>query len=223
MAKNDKKISISTFDKVAKEQASSQSTVIDWHGVEVTVKHTIGFTDMMEFVHNAAESCFSESGVFVPEVMDFAIKSNILTRYAGFTLPDNLEHRYTLIYTTDAVDVVCGHIDERQLQEITASVRRRVNYVCDSKVALIQQKADEMFAAFKKLSKQSEDIFDGVSNDDIQKLLKSIAKGTLNEESIVKAYLEHTKHSDEPESVAEKADGEQHSPALVVASPGADM
>lgn len=195
MAKNDKRISIAAFDKVAKEQAVND-TVFDWHGVEITVKYTLGLTDMMEFVHDAAESCFSESGTFVPEVMDFAIKSNILSRYARFTLPDNLEHRYALIYETDAVDVVCEHINERQLQEITASIKRRVNYVCESKVTLIQQKAEEMFMAFEKLQKQSESMFDNVSKEDIQKLLSAVANGGFDEEAVVKAYLAQTKSPD---------------------------
>lgn len=195
MAKNDKRISIAAFDKVAKEQAVND-TVFDWHGVEITVKYTLGLTDMMEFVHDAAESCFSESGAFVPEVMDFAIKSNILSRYARFTLPDNLEHRYALIYETDAVDVVCEHINERQLQEITASIKRRVNYVCESKVTLIQQKAEEMFMAFEKLQKQSESMFDNVSKEDIQKLLSAVANGGFDEEAVVKAYLAQTKSPD---------------------------
>ena len=195
MAKNDKRISIAAFDKVAKEQAVND-TVFDWHGVEITVKYTLGLTDMMEFVHDATESCFSESGTFVPEVMDFAIKSNILSRYARFTLPDNLEHRYALIYETDAVDVVCEHINERQLQEITASIKRRVNYVCESKVTLIQQKAEEMFMAFEKLQKQSESMFDNVSKEDIQKLLSAVANGGFDEEAVVKAYLAQTKSPD---------------------------
>ncbi|MCM1219859.1 MAG: hypothetical protein NC548_35760 [Lachnospiraceae bacterium] len=196
MAKNDKRISIAAFDKVAKEQAVSDA-VFDWHGVELVVKYTLGLTDMMEFVHDAAESCFSESGAFVPEVMDFAIKSNILSRYARFSLPDNLEHRYALIYETDAVDVVCEHINERQLQEITASIKRRVNYVCESKITLIQQKAEEMFAAFERLREQSESMFDNVSKDDIQKLLGAVANGSFDEEAIVKAYLKQTKLSNE--------------------------
>lgn len=195
MAKNDKRISIAAFDKVAKEQAVNDA-VFDWHGVEITVKYTLGLTDMMEFAHDAAESCFSESGAFVPEVMDFAIKSNILSRYARFTLPDNLEHRYALIYETDAVDVVCEHINERQLQEITASIKRRVNYVCESKVTLIQQKAEEMFMAFEKLRKQSENMFDNVSKEDIQKLLSAVANGGFDEEAVVKAYLAQTKSPD---------------------------
>lgn len=196
MAKIDKMISITAFDKVAKELATNDA-VFDWHGIEVTAKHTLGLTDMMEFVHDASESCFSESGTFVPEVMDFAIKSNILKRYARFALPDNLEHRYTLVYETDAVDVVCEHINEQQLQEITASIKRRVNYVCESKIALIQQKAEEMFSAFKKLKEQSESMFDGVSKEDIQKLLGAITNGSFDEQDLVKAYLAQTKPSDE--------------------------
>ena len=88
---NKKRVPVDSFDKVVQSQAVSD-TIVKWHDVEVVVKHTIGFTDMMEFTHDAAESCFSESGAFVPEVMDFAIKSNILTRYTNLTLPEELEH-----------------------------------------------------------------------------------------------------------------------------------
>ena len=44
MAKNDKRISIAAFDKVAKEQAVNDA-VFDWHGVEITVKYTLGLTE----------------------------------------------------------------------------------------------------------------------------------------------------------------------------------
>ena len=101
-----------------------------------------------------------------------------------------------MIYETDAVDVVCEHINERQLQEITASIKRRVNYVCESKVTLIQQKAEEMFMAFEKLQKQSESMFDNVSKEDIQKLLSAVANGGFDEEAVVKAYLAQTKSPD---------------------------
>ena len=189
---SEKKVSIDSFDKVAQAMAVSD-TVIDWHGTEVTVKHTIGFTDMMEFVHDAAESCFSESGSFVPEVMDFAIKSNILTRYANFILPDDLEHRYAMIYGSDIVGVVCEHINNEQLQEITSAIKRKVNYACDAEVSVIQRKAAEMLNAFEELNKQVAGMFDGISQDDIQKLLGAVANGGFNEDALVKAYLQQTK------------------------------
>ena len=187
-----KKISIGSFDKVVQSQRENDKS-IDWHGIEVNVKHTIGLTDMMEFVNDAVESCFSEAGSFVPEVMDFAIKSNILSRYANFTLPDNLEHRYQLIYGSDAVEAVCENINAEQLKEIISAIKCKVNYACDAKTSLIQQKASEMLNAFDDLSKQMTSMFSNISQDDIQKILGAISDGGINEEALVKAYLNQAK------------------------------
>lgn len=189
---NEKKIPIDSFDKVVQGQSASDE-VVDWHGIPVTVKYTIGLTSMIEFVNDAAESCFSESGSFVPEVMDFAIKSNILSRYANFELPEDLEHRYALIYGSDIVDIVCEHVNAAQLHEITASVRRKVDYACDANVAMIQQKARELFTAFEEFGKQAENMFAGISQEDVQKLVGAVSNGSFNEDALVKAYLKQTK------------------------------
>jgi len=193
MAKNEKRISINALDKIAKEQFE-KVTAQEWNGVEIRINRSLDFINMMEFVHDAAESCFSESGTFVPEVMDFAIKSNILTRYANFNLPDNLEHRYALIYNTDAVDVVCQHIDTEQLREITSAINRKVNYVCNSNVSVLQQKMNEVVAAFENMQKQSAAMFANVTPDDVTNLLGALSNGTVSEDKIVKAYLEQTRN-----------------------------
>lgn len=189
---NKKRVPIDSFDKVVRGQAVSD-TIVKWHDIELAVKHTVGFTDMMEFTHDVAESCFSESGAFVPEVMDFAIKSNILTRYTNLTLPEELEHRYALIYGSDIVDIVCEHINREQLQEITTAVKRKVNYACDANITEIQRKAAEMLNAFEKLGEKIERMFSNVSQEDIQKLLGAVSNGGFNEDALVKAYLKQTK------------------------------
>lgn len=93
MAKSEKRISISVMDKIIKEHFENTTTE-QWYGIEVQIKKTLSFTEMMEFVNDVVLSCFQEDGGFVPEVMDFAIRSNILSKYANFSLPDKLEHRY---------------------------------------------------------------------------------------------------------------------------------
>ena len=108
MADKEKRISIASFDKVLKEQAVPNTTE-HWFGNEVVIKHTISIAQMLAFVDNVVSSCFHDEG-YMPEVKDLLIKSNLLTRYANFTLPENLEHRYTLIYNTDAVAMVSKHI-----------------------------------------------------------------------------------------------------------------
>ncbi len=192
---NENRIPVDAFDQTIQELAVSDA-IIDWHGLEVTVKHTIGFSDMMKFVNDAAESCFSEAGTFVPEVMDFAIKSNILSRYANVTLPEDLEHQYALIYMSDIVDAVCEHINAEQLREITTAVRQKVRYACDANVTMIQQKTKELLSAFEEIGKQAESMFSNVSQDDIQKLVGAISNGGFDEDALVKAYLKQTKGAD---------------------------
>lgn len=120
MADKEKKISIASFDKVLKEQAVPNTTE-HWFGNEVVIKHTISIAQMLAFVDNVVSSCFHDEG-YMPEVKDLLIKSNLLTRYANFTLPENLEHRYTLIYNTDAVAMVSKHISSAQFDEILRAI-----------------------------------------------------------------------------------------------------
>ena len=102
MAKT-KKISVNAFQKVMKETYSPTYT-FDWNGIEVTVNKTLSLKDMLEFVDDVVKSCFTEeTNRYLPEVKDFVIRVCILEKYANFTMPQNVENQYELVYCTDAV------------------------------------------------------------------------------------------------------------------------
>ena len=128
MAKTEKKVSIALFDKIVKEHFQNEAT-IQWHEAEVRVKRTLSLKEMLSFVDEVVGSCFHDELGYMPEVKDFAIKSNILTRYANFSVPDNLEHRYQMVYGTDAVDAVCAVIDTTQLQVIVNSINDKIRFI----------------------------------------------------------------------------------------------
>lgn len=197
MAKNEKKISIGSLDKVIKENFVNKTTA-EWCGLEVTLKHSLSFTEVLEFVNDVVMSCFHEKSGFMPEVMDFAIKSNILSKYANFSLPDNLEHRYEIIYNSDAVDFVCQNINIQQLREITASIDRKISHLCNTNVMNIQKQMMELVSAFENMQQKTSDMFANFTPDDLAKIVGAIDEGGLNEEKIVRAYLEQTKPA-EPE------------------------
>lgn len=199
MAKTNKRISINSFDKAAKEVVQNTS-VQEWRGIELEITHSLGLTDVLEFANDVTMSCFGETGNYIPEVMDFAIKSNILTRYSNLTMPANLEHRYDLIYQTDIVETVCRHINMEQLHEVVASINRKIDYLCSANVSTIQQKLTELVSAFENMQKQTAGAFANVSNDDIHKLLNAISNGNLSEDKIVEAYMKQMK-SAEPHEV----------------------
>lgn len=192
MAKNEKKVSINSLDKVIKENFTNKASV-EWHGLEVAIKHNLSFTEMLEFVNDVVMSCFQDDGDFVPEVMDFAIKSNILSKYANLSLPDKLEHRYEIIYNSDAVDFVCQNINMQQLREITASIDRKISYLCNTNVMNIQKQMMALVSAFEDMQQKTTDMFSNFTPDDLVKIMGAIDDGGLNEEKVVKAYLEQTK------------------------------
>lgn len=197
MAKNEKKVSISSLDNVVKEQRT-EKIVDTWHDIEVTVKPSISFTETLEFANDVTMSCFSDENGFVPEVMDFAIKSNILSKYANFSLPDNLEHRHEIIYNTDAVQFVCQRINMEQLREITASIDRKIAYLCNSNIMGIQRQMTELIGAFEKMQQSTAEMFSNITPEDMIKVIGALDNGAFNEEKLASAYLAQTKPADTP-------------------------
>ena len=189
MAKTEKKVSIALFDKITKEHFNNEITIW-WHEAEVKVRCSLPLTDVLAFVDDVVGSCFHEQYGYMPEVKDFVIKTNILSRYANFSLPDNLEHRYQMVYFTDAVDTVCGAINTTQLQEIVDAIDEKIQFRCDTRAAEVQKRIDQVVGAIEDMSNKTEALFSGVSQDDMKTLMSAVAESGLDEQKIVKAYME---------------------------------
>lgn len=192
MAKT-KKISISTFDKIVKESYDPVATV-EWHGQEIVIKRTLSFKEMIEFVDSVTKTCFAlNTNAYMPEVKDFAIKSNILEKYANFSLPNNLEHRYELIYFSDAVEVVLNYINHQQFDEVMASIDAKINNLAQSNIEAMNKQMNELYTAFANLQAQLEGLFSGVKTENFNALISAFGNGGLNEDKLVEAYLAKTK------------------------------
>ena len=125
MAKKEQRVSINTFEKLAKDNFADQDTV-QWLGVDVVIKHTIPLRDVLQFTKDIVDTTFMEDGTFVPEISDFAVKSGMVEYYSNLTLPENLEKQYELIYKTGVSDMIYEHINQRQLDEIVNAANRKI-------------------------------------------------------------------------------------------------
>lgn len=200
MVKKEKKISINALEKIAKEEFPV-STTQQWFGVEVLITRTLPLTEMLQFAGEIVDACFLEDGTFMPEAMDFAIKSGVLTHYANFTLPQNIEKRYDLIYRTGAADMVCQHIDAAQLQEIINAANRKIKHLCDASAMYAQEKLKELTDAFCAIQAQLTSVLGGVSEEDMQAVISAVEQDGISESKIVSAYLDRMKA--DAESTAE--------------------
>lgn len=192
MAKT-KKISINAFDKIIKENYTPTTTV-EWNGQEIVIKRTLSFKEMLEFVDSVTKTCFTAgTNTYMPEVRDFAVKSNILEKYSNFTLPNNLEHRYELIYCSDVIDVVLANISHQQFNEIMASVDAKIKNLAQSNIEAINKQMNELYTAFANVQSQIEGLFSGVNAENFNALVSAFGEGGLDEEKLVEAYLAKTK------------------------------
>lgn len=188
MAKT-KKISVNAFQKAMKETYNPTYT-FDWNGIEVTVNKTLSLKDMLEFVDDVVKSCFTEeTNRYLPEVKDFVIRVCILEKYANFTMPQNLENQYELVYCTDAVQQVMKYINPEQYNSIITSIENKINNIAQANIEAINQQMNKLFNSFDNLQDKLGGLFAGLNSDDITNLTKAIADGGLDNEKLVEVYM----------------------------------
>jgi len=190
--KNEKKVSITALDNIISERFLN-TTEEKWYDVDIKIQRNLSFTDTLTFVNDVVQSCFQDNDTYMPEVLDFAIRSNIIKRYTNVSLPDNLEHRYSILYNSDLVDFISRYINMRQLQDITDSINRKLSYMCDTNTAAIQKRLNDLVSAFEEMQKKTEDMFKDLTPGDMARLVGAIGDTGLSEEKVVKAYLDQTK------------------------------
>lgn len=191
MAKQ-KRVSISAIEKVIKENYTPTET-IDWHGVEITIKHSLSLEEMMKFVSLVTNSCFSESGEYIPESKAFVIKNCVIESYTNIALPSNTSSRYDLIYKSDIVSIILPHIDMEQFNAISEAIDKKIENIARANVGLVNKKAVELFSSIENIQEQFSNLMSGVTAEDIARLARAISNSTLDEKKLVEAYKSEPK------------------------------
>ena len=171
--------------------------MVEWRGLTIVVKHTLSLKEVLEFVDNVAKTCFaSDTGAFIPEVKDFAIKSNILEKYTNISLPSNLEHRYETLYYTDIINIILETINQQQFNEIMLSIDLKVENMAQANIENINKRMSDLNDSFESFQKQIQNMFDGIDVNNATNLVKNIINGNFDEAKLVDAYMTHTKKDD---------------------------
>lgn len=188
MAKR-KKVTVTDFGNVVKEFAVDNVTTIDWHGIEIEIRRTLPLVDVLGFVEEVVESCFTEDGDYVPEVLNFAINCSVLTRYANLTMPKDIQQRYFLIYSSDILSTVMSYINLEQYAEITGAIGNKIEFLCDADIVASRNKLNELIMKFSEMEERFGQIFEGLSSADLSNMFKATAGGNITEAGLVKAFL----------------------------------
>lgn len=192
MVKKVNRISVTKFEKVV---SKDNVVVIPLDGVEDTnieITKSISLQNMIEFVENVAESCVDmESGEFTPQVRDFAIKRELLTKYANFTMPNNIEKQYDFIYGSTVVDIVIQNINQLQFQEIISSIDRKIKFMLDCVTSISASNTVKLLNKLDSIAEQNTAMFDSLQGEDISTVFSNInAIANMDEEKLARAVKE---------------------------------
>ena len=190
MSKNNQKISINKLESVLVENTVTE-ILNGTDNVEIHITKTLPLQEMLLFVQEVVEACIDgETGEYLPEAYDFAIRAGVLTRYANFTLPANLDNQYMLVYNTGAFDQVVAHINERQFNDIVGAIDKKIKFMLDVISSSAVTKINEVIGKFNELAETAENAFGDVNGEDMANVVKGITQlKDINEEKIAQVIL----------------------------------
>ena len=108
------------------EKRKNTTYTVQWDGGEMTVKETVGLSDIIAIAHNVAENCFDTEGEYFPEAKDTVMWSEIVSRYTDLELAPDINAQNDLFTHTDILDKLREFINIEQLGMIRDAIDERI-------------------------------------------------------------------------------------------------
>lgn len=184
------KVSVDEFKK-AVGNGFNEATDVKWRGLSIYVNKYLSLKQMLEFADSVTEGCFaSDTGAYLPEVKDFAIRCAVLEYYGNFTLPSDVEDRYALAYGSDAFMIVLEHVDKYQYGELIMAIDKKIDNKAQSNIETITKQMNEIVYGLNDIEKNVSEAFRGVDGNAVSKIAEAIVDGKFDENKLVSAILE---------------------------------
>ena len=97
-----------------------------WHTNEVIVKPFLSASEYVDMIQGILHDCQASDGVVVLELVDFAMRINVISAYAFIELPDTLDDLYYIAYS-DLYDTVCKAANNAQIGSIRYTIGLYIN------------------------------------------------------------------------------------------------
>lgn len=195
--KKNKRIPVNALEKVVKElkEHGELEVVEEWHGIEVTIRKTLPLSEVLEFVSDIETACVMDDGSILLEVFEFMVKRGIVSRYASFSLPENLEKQYELIYSTGVADFVEKFISFEQIQDIRDVALGKMSRRTETGLNRVLSMADGLLSHFSER-------FGEVDGSELKAILDALGKTEDGEISLEERMV--SLYADKMDTIAEE-------------------
>ena len=104
-------------------------TPVNWRGRVFHVRPILDPQDAVGMVNDVMSFCYKEDGsTIVPEMLDYAIRLNVVLRYTDIMPPKDSVACYKFLYLTDIYETALKHISKGQINSIIDAAKLMIGY-----------------------------------------------------------------------------------------------
>ena len=150
--------------------------------VDVDIKYTIPMAEAFKFSNSVVDLCYSDKdSSYSPEIKDFAIRINLVSRYTNIELPESTEDKYMFLYATDVFDIVRREVNPRQLRSIIYGIDEKIEYINDITNSAVHKEMISVINDMERLGTILKETFDSIDKDAINTMASAISSGQFDE------------------------------------------
>jgi hypothetical protein len=155
-------------------------------------KKFLPLNEALAFAESAAAACFDEeTGEYMPQVKEFAIRAEALARCGGLTLPEDVGERYAFVFQNREAKRVLRRIDRKQFAALRAAVDEKLQFKLALFASGAARKTAELLETVAGLAASFEELFGTLEKSDVSAFVKSVgAMEKLDENRLARAVFE---------------------------------
>lgn len=119
---NTKALSSATIQRVSEIDGYKDYKKATWHSMSIYIRKFIPFNEYVDLVHKIIRECTSPDGSVALELLDFALRANIIATYAHVELPEDIGDLYDISYLSGLYEMILSTANKGQIRSIISFV-----------------------------------------------------------------------------------------------------
>lgn len=102
--------------------SDEKNATILWRDTAISIKRIITFKEYIELIQKTLHDCQSPESNIALELIDFAIRVNVIAYYTFVELPRDIEVLYYIAYNSGLYEIIYENSNKAQIESIKSTI-----------------------------------------------------------------------------------------------------